>query len=201
MTTAVPNLDPEAVKASHLAIAVEVREASELVIEDPETYAAVGAILIERLKQYDAAKDFRDKVTKPVYAHWKYLCDLLSVKPHEDLIKALKGAIKAYDLREDARKRLAAEEARALFAAPTPDIPAMTQALTVANAPEAQADGVSTTFVWKVKRIIPDLLPDAYWIPDEAGIAQVARDHKGDDPPVIPGVVFERDAQVTGRRK
>jgi hypothetical protein len=201
--TATPNLDPAALQAGLARLQVETAEARELVIEDPDTYAAVGAVLIERLKQYDESKELRDRVTKPLHEGWKKTCALF--KPNldawDELIRALKKALGDYDLREAERKRLAHEQARAVFAAPVPDIPAMTAALTVANAPEAQAVGVSTTFVWRVKRIVPDLLPDEYWIPDEARLATVARVHTGDDPPVIPGVVFEREAQVTGRRK
>jgi tRNA(Ile)-lysidine synthase TilS/MesJ len=107
------------------------------------------------------------------------------------------------ELPKDEVRRLAHEQARAVFTSPVPDIPAMTAALTVANAPEAQAAGVSTTFVWRVKRIIPDMLPREYWVPSDALIAAEAarQGDRGDDPPVIPGVVFEREAQVTGRRK
>lgn len=204
--TATPNFDPAALQAGLARLQTEAAEARELVIDDPGTYSAVGAILIERLKEYDQSKALRDAVTKPLHEGWKKTCALF--KPNldawEQLIGALKKSIGDYDLREAETKRLAAAEARAVFAAATPDIPAITAALTLANAPEARAEGVSTEFVWKVKRVNSDLLPDAYWSPDPALIAaEAARQlqlYRGDDPPVIPGVVFEREAQVRGRR-
>lgn len=198
---AIPNLDPKALEAGKVALERDTADARALTITDPDTYAAVGAVLRERLREYDVAKAFRDKVTKPVHAHWKHLCELLSVKPHEDLIAALKTAIGDYDLRELAAKNEAAQAARALVAAPVPDIAAMTQALTVANAPEAQAEGIGTRFVWKVKRYLETAVIDPeYLIPNEAKINAVARAHKGEEPPFIRGVVFELAAEITGKR-
>ncbi len=211
MTQATPNFDPRALETGLARLRSETAEARELVIDDPDTYAAVGALLIARLKEYDEAKALRDAVTKPLHDGWKKTCALFkpSLDAWDDLIRALKASIGAYDLREAEAKRLAAEQARAVFAAPVPDIPAMTAALQTANAPEARAAGVSTDFVWKVKRIVPELLPGwhaaigPYWEPNRVAILAEAERQgtRGDDPPVIPGVVFEREAQVTGRRK
>lgn len=197
--TSVPNLDPEALKAGKLALEKDTREASELVITDPDTYAAVGAVLIQRLREYDVAKALLSSVADPMYASWKRVRDLLSVKPHEDLIAALKKAIGAYDLKERAEKDEAARAARALVS--SGNIPALTEALTVANAPEASAEGVGTRFVWKVKRYLEiGSIDPEYLIPNEVKINAVARAHRGEDPPFIRGVVFELDAQVTGKR-
>lgn len=203
-TLAIPNLDPKALQAGKLELEKDTREAAALVITDRDTYAAVGAVLRERLRELDAAEAFREKYTKPAYKHWKDLCELLSTEPHKRLCAALKKAIGDYDLREATEKAEAAKQARELVAAqgPTPDVAALTEALTVANAPQARAEGVSTQLVWKVKRVVEDLLPDAYWTPSLDAIQAEAERQgvKGDEPPVIPGVVFEREASVTGRR-
>jgi hypothetical protein len=199
-TLALPNLDPKALEAGKAALERDTADARALTITDPDTYAAVGAVLIERLREYDVAKKFRDDITKPVHAHWKRLCDLLSCKPHEDLIAAIKKAIGDYDLRELAAKQVATEQARAVFAAPVPDIQAMTAALTVANAPEATAEGVGTRFVWKVKRYNVDLMAPEDLLPNEPKINAIARAHRGEDPPFVRGVVFELAAEITGKR-
>lgn len=205
MTQATPNFDPEALKVGLVALQADAAEARELVIPDADTYAVVGSILIARLKEYDAAKELRDRVTKPLHDGWKKTCALFkpALDAHEQLIAALKKAIGDYDLRELEAKEAASREARAVFAAPTPDVSALTEALAVANAPLAHADGVGTKFVWKVKRIVAELLPDSYWVPDMTAIDDEAsrQGTGGDAPPVIPGVIFERVAQVSGRRK
>lgn len=53
-----------------------------------------------------------------------------------------------------------------------------------------------------VKRINPDLLPDEYWSPDMTKIANEAERQgtRRDEPPVIPGVIFELEARVGARR-
>ncbi len=199
----VPNFDPEALKVGLATLQKDANEASELTITDRDTYAAVGAVLIERLREYDAAKRLRDDTTKPLHASWKRVCDLFkpSLDAHEALIKALKKALGDYDLRELAEKAQAAQEARAIVAAPGPvSVAALTEALSVANAPEAQAEGVGTRFVWQVKRYNVDLMDPEYLLPNESKVNAVAREHRGDDPPFVRGVVFERAAQITGRR-
>ncbi len=202
-TAATPNLDPKALAAGKLAIEKDATDASALVITDRDTYAAVGAVLIEKLREYDAAKKLRDDHTKPIYAAWKKSCDLFKpvIDAHEKLCSALKAAIGAYDLRELAEKQEAAQQARALVALPGPmPVAAITEALTVANAPEATAEGVGTRFVWQVKRYNKDLMDPEYLIPDEKKCEAVARAHRGEEPPFIRGVVFELAAQVSGKR-
>lgn len=198
----VPNLNPEALKAGKLALEKDTRDAAALVITDAETYAAVGSILVQRLREYDVAKALLSSVADPMYASWKRVRDLLSVKPHEDLIAALKKAIGAYDLKERAEKDEAARAARALVSAPaSPNVvAAITEALTLANAPEASAEGVGTRFVWKVKRYNVDLMDLADLVPNETKINAIARAHRGDEPPFVRGVVFELEAQVSGKR-
>lgn len=203
MTAGVPNLDPKALAAGKLALERDAEAMRTFTITDPDTYAAVGAVLIERLREYDIAKKLRDDHTKPIYAAWKKACELFKphIDAHERLIAAIKKTLGDYDLRELAAKQAAATEARALVAAPGPaPVAAITEALTVANAPEASAEGVGTRFVWRVKRYNVDIMDPAYLIQDEKKCEAVARAHRGEEPPFIRGVVFELAAQVSGKR-
>ena len=199
---ATPNLDPKAIEAGKLALVRDTEAMRDFTITDRATYEAVGAVLIERLREYYAAKAFREKYTAPAHKTWKGLCELLSVKPYEDLIAAIKASLGAYDLRDRAEKLEAAQAARALVAEPAPNVQAITEALTIANAPEAQAAGVSTRIVWVVKRIEKALLLPEYLRPDEDAIGAEAdrQGTSGDTPPVIPGVIFEQVARIAGRR-
>lgn len=46
---------------------------------------------------------------------------------------------------------------------------------------------------WRVVRIAWDMLPDEYLVPDRERIDAVANAARGNpDPPIIPGVIFER---------
>ncbi len=196
---AIPNLDPKALAAGKLALERDAAEMSSFVITDRDTYAAVGVVLIERLRELDIAEAFREKYTKPAYKNWKDLCELLSIEPHKKLCAAIKKALGAYDLRELAEKQEATQQARALFAEQAP-VTAITEALTIANAPEATAEGVGTRFVWVVKRYNKDLMDPEYLVPDEKKCEAVARAHRGEEAPFIRGVVFELAAQVSGKR-
>ncbi len=200
MTVSIAPLDPASIKASELALATDATQAATLVITSPEMYAVVGQILIAKLREKDAAQEFADRYTKPAYRNWQ---DLLALfKPtkiaYEKIELALKGAIRSWEFAQAQEKEQARTDARAALA--TGDVPAMTEALSIANAPEARAEGVGTRFVWKVKRYVLDLMRPEDMIPNEAKINAIARAHRGEDPPVVPGVVFEKDVIVSGKR-
>lgn len=123
------------------------------------------------------------------------------VKDAEAAEHGLKRAIGAYRLKkaEDERKALDAARAAA-------DAGNSSAALAHVQASQALAapDGAraQTRFAWEVKRIAPDLLPDEWWTPDVARIAEVAKAAgSSEEPPVVPGVVFERVAIVAASRK
>lgn len=122
------------------------------------------------------------------------------VKDAEAAEAGLKRAIGAYRLEKANAERKALDAARAAA-----DAGNSSAALAHVQASQALAapDGAraQTRFVWEVKRIAPDLLPDEWWTPDTARIAEVAKAAgSSDEPPVIPGVVFERAAIVGARR-
>ncbi len=119
----------------------------------------------------------------------------------------------AYELAQRKAKEEAMRAAQALVAAPPQASPfpdggppvsaALTAALSVANAPEVRAEGLGARFVWKVKKVVPEMMvlgtPDLPGLtPDVKGIEAYARGWKDKDhPPIIPGVVFELEGTVS----
>lgn len=164
--------------------------------------ADLDAFLTDVVTRKDAAIAMRQRVVGPAKAIVRevelwFRPTVTALEGAERHLKSLMGA-----------KRLAAanaeREARELAAkaADAGDADALLGALEVAAAAGARDEARATTrFVWRVKRIAADMLPDEWWCPDEARIAKFAADAPGDgDAPVIPGVVFEREAIVGARR-
>jgi hypothetical protein len=170
-------------------------------IDTPEEYAEVDRCLTDVVRRKDAATAMRGSATGPLYKATKtiegWFAPYLGALTGLEVL--LKGGMASYRLAQAEREREAREAAAA--AADAGDGAALTEALTVATeAAQAPAGRASVGFEWRVHRIVPDLLPREWWTPDEKRIAAFAKAHKGDDPPVIPGVVFERHAKIGARR-
>jgi hypothetical protein len=202
ITIAVP-ASVQAVAALQLEAETERDFALSCTIDTPEDYAIVCHLLTEICKREDAAIAMRKSATGPMYQ---------SVRTIESWFKDLLGACaaaRAHLKKEVARYEIARKnselEARRLAAkaAETGDAGTLITALTTAaDAAERVPGGTARiAFGYVVKRIAADMLPDEWWCPDVARIEAVAKAHKGDEPPVIPGVVFERVALVGAKRK
>jgi hypothetical protein len=171
-------------------------------ITDDATLATADATLSEIVRLKDELIARRQAAVTPTK---KLIAEVESwfrpyVKDAEAAEAGLKRSIGAFRLakadaerRELAAARAAADEGR------SNDALAHVQASQAIAAPDGAR--TQTRFGWEVKRIAPDLLPDEWWIPDAARIAAVAKDAgASEEPPVIPGVVFERVAIVAARR-
>ncbi len=211
-----PVVDPAQLAAGLMQLKADRAEMETLTASarewPAELAAAVKAALIDALKAHDALKAERDRVVNPIYKAYKNASD--TYKPHLDesdaLIKALRAGVGAYDLAQHERKQLALQTAQTLVLSTDALAPAaLAEALEVANSQPAKVEGVATRFEWRVKRIVVELLPGwhaaigPYWTPNMTAIDADAERQgtTGDEPPVIPGVVFERVPLVTGRRK
>lgn len=211
------NLNPEALKAGALALRETLAEAETLNVSSEQEKAIVGAILIDQLKTLDVMQEQRDGVTKPLHAGWKRACELFAegLDLQTAICKALKTAIGNFELAQLNAREAATLEARAALV--SGDVQKIEQALTVVNAPTVKAQGVSTGFMWKVARLVEPypcqhcgsrrgMIPQSYWLEsaNEKALDELARHAPcgpGDEPPIVPGVIFERAAAVTGRRK
>lgn len=172
-----------------------------LVVADEADYTFADSLLTDVVRRKDALDTMRKSATAPmreaiktVDGWFKPVLTLLA-----DAEAHVKRAMGAYRLERDAREA----EARAIAAdaAAEGDAATLIEALTLAaDAAEKPEGRATTTFVWTVKRVIRELLPTEYLMPDERKIAAVARAHRGEEPPVIPGVVFEREARIGARR-
>lgn len=176
--------------------AEELANFEDFAIDTAEEFAAVDLMLTDVVIRKDAAITMRQSAVAPLKGVVKTVEGWFAptVKALERAEFRLKMAMGAWRLAEAARTR----EARELVAT-TDDGATLVNALAVAT--EAPADARSTTrFVWRVQRVTADLLPDEWWCPNMAALESAAREHKSDDPPVIPGVTFERHAVIGARR-
>lgn len=173
----------------------------EFSIDTPEEYSAVDAVLSEVVRRKDAALEMRKSATGPLYKATKTIEGWFApvVAALTALESRLKDGMGSYRLEQERKAREARE--LAAQAADTGDAGALVEALTVATeAAQPPAGRASVGFSWVVERVNADMLPDEWWCPDTVKIEAVAKAHKGDDAPVIPGVVFKRTARVGARR-
>ncbi len=171
-----------------------------IVVTDATTYTEVTALRTEVRAELDSTVKLRQAAAQP----WKKVATTIeemfrpTVKALECIESNIKGKLEAYVIAK--AKAEAEANARALKAAQADDSTALTTALTESAALAQRDEGGRVVLSWVVDRVAPDLLPDEWWTPDHAKIAAVAKAHKGDEPPVIPGVIFKRDASVAVRR-
>lgn len=200
VTLNVPATAPE-VAALQKTAEAELLAWANFTIDTPEEYAAVDATLSEVVRRKDAATAMRQRATGPLYKATKEIESWFApvLRALTALESKLKGGMSAYRIAQETRAREARE--LAAKAADAGDSGALTEALTTAiEAATPPAGRASVGFEWRIHRIADDLVPDEWWSVDTKRIEAHAKAHKGDDPPIIPGVVFERFAKIGARR-
>jgi chromosome segregation ATPase len=172
----------------------DAREAAELlrtIVRDKDKITEQIEWLCLPLKEAKRAIENKAKEIKALFK-----AEAEAKAGSEALVKRLLGAYHTAQQAEQRRQMQAAAQA-----AQERKPEALTTALVAAQgAAPPRLDGVSIRPKWVVKRIAEDLLPDEYWTPDRAKIEAVAKAATPEDPPIIPGVIFELDATVSARR-
>lgn len=182
-----------------------VEDLPGIVVETPEDYQQADAVLTEILQRKDAITAMRTSATGPLYGvirtveGW-FRPVLGAYTTLETTIKQRMGAYAQLTAEAEAEARRAAQTA-----VESGDAGALVESLNTAEDAVAVREAVAArvTFRWQVKRVAEDLLPSEYWTPDLAKIEAVAKaagsaEEGSDGEPVIPGVVFERVANVAG---
>jgi hypothetical protein len=203
LVVSVPPQSAEQARKSQLVAEHEMKEIlSVSQIPCDAAYTAVDAMLTEVVRDKDAAKAMQKQVTGPLYqvigvvGTWfrPWIAARESAETH---LKKLMG-----DYRLARAEAEASARETAAAAASANDSATMVQALaTAADAAQRPESAATVRYVWRVERIATDMLPAEWWCPDVARIEQVAKDQGGDpEPPVIPGVVFKREAIIGAKR-
>lgn len=172
-----------------------------ITVEDEGDYAVVTELRASVRSAKDELVTLRQSAAQP----WKRVATTIeamfrpAIRAAETIEADFRGKLEAFQLAKVQREREARE--LATQAAQSGDSATMLAALTESAAlAQATPDGGAVRLQWVVERIVQDLLPDEWWTPDTAKIEAVAKAHKGDEPPVIPGVVFKQAASVAVRR-
>jgi hypothetical protein len=196
------------VPVSAADLATEQRKAEALaetlcgvVVESAEEYTALDEVLSEVARRKAAVLDMRKSATGPLYgvirtveAWFRPLVTSL-----ESCEGSLKLAMGTYRVAQEKREREARE--LAAKAAESGDAENLVEALTRATEAAAKPDARATTrFMWAIKSIDTNELPRELMVPNVPAINRIAADYKGDAPPVVPGVTFERIAQIGARK-
>lgn len=171
-------------------------------IENAEDYAFADGVLTDVVQRKDAFEDMMKSATAPLNAGLKVVRSWFA--PGRDAFETceahLKGLLSTYRVRQAAEAQKAREAAARAVETGAPAEAQLAALQTAADAGAAPAGRATVAFAWRVARVVADLLPDEWWTPDDAKLAAFAKAHKGEDAPVIPGVVFERVARVGARR-
>lgn len=172
-----------------------------IVVESESDYQLVTTLRAKVRATKDDLVRLRQTASQP----WKKVGDAIdamfrpSVRAAETIEADFRAKLEAFQVAKIRAEREAREAATK--AAQADDSDALVSALNASvELAKPVADGGRVSTRWTVKRIVPDLLPAEYWTPDIAKIEAVARAHKGEDKPVIPGVVFEEAVTVAVRR-
>lgn len=172
-------------------------------ISDDAEYAFADQLLTHVVQRRDAAIAMRKEATVPLYGVIRtiegWFKPLVDADTRSE--KHLKGAMGAY-LAERARLEREARELAAK-AAEEGDAEALLTALTVATEASETPAGARATarFEWRVRAVpYPLTVPREFWCVDRPKLDALAKAHKGDDPPAVSGVEFERVAIMGARR-
>ena len=201
-TTIQVTLPTSALEVARLQAAIE-EDAPFLLtttVDTPEDYSFADEVLTDVVQKKDALVAMRKRATEPLKASAKEIESWFApaVKLLSDVELFLKGRMGAYQAHLAALKAKADEDAAQAAAAH--DAPALLEAM--AAVPEAAAGRATCAWFWRVVRVNPLLVRDEDKVPDLAKFEAVAKAHPGADtqPPVIPGVIFERCPRIGARR-
>lgn len=200
ITVPVPTTANEAAAIQKTAEA-DAKEILALVVDDDESYKFADEVLSDFARRKDAVLAMQRSGTLPLYGVIRTIEGWFkpSTKALDAAIGHLKGQIGAYRLALWQAEREAREQAAT--AAEAGDSAGVIESLAVASDMAVKPEGkASATFAWEVDRVIEDMLADEYWCPDRAKLDAIAAAEKGDEPPVIPGVVFKRVAKIGAKR-
>jgi hypothetical protein len=173
---------------------------AEIVVASDDDYRIVTELRTQARAERDALVKLRQDAAGP----WKKVATTIeemfrpSIRGLETIEAHMRAELEKHVVAK-AQAEKAAREA-AIEAAQAGDDGAMVEALNQSIELATPLGGGRQAMRWAVKRVAEDMLPDEYWTPDLAKLEAVAKAHKGDDPPVVPGVIFEQVASVAVRR-
>ncbi len=199
----VPVVDTSAFATAQQEAAADAAAIVGVVVDSADAYTQADALLTAFVQKRDFAVGQRQSATKPLYGVIKTVESWFRpwVGDLDTCIAHLKGQLANYRVHQAHAAALAREEAaRALETGGTPD--ALLGALNAAqDATTKPAGRAGVVFRWVVERVIDAMVPREWWCVDRARLDALAAETKGDEPPVVPGVVFRREATVRASRK
>lgn len=178
--------------------------AAPIEIATQADYTEVDGFLTDVVRRKDALVAMRRRATDPLTEAKNVILDWFrpAVGALETVEATLKAAMAGFLEAQREAERQA--RAKALAAVKSGEGQALVSALTEASQAQAapSAGRATVRLYWQIDRIATDLLPAEYLCPDLAKILDEAKRQgiTGDEPPVIPGVIFKQVASVGAKR-
>lgn len=194
-------VDIALVTSLHKRATVETIAIAGSSIDNDDEAADANAHLREWLTQLDKVADVKKSTLAPLKEAEKRINALFKplLDAGADLTGRLRNMLTVYALDKRKVQREALEAAAQAASSPEPE--QLLRALQdVQDAAPTELEGTSFVRVWVVKRIVRELLTAEWLCPDEKKIAAYGKAHKGDDPPIIAGVVWEESLSSRVRR-
>jgi len=203
-------------KAQKTALA-DLKDLENASIDNDDDAREANDELRKQLAALDSVNALEQETTAPLAEGLKRVKALFKTAkdPINAVVSRLRALLEGYELEKRAAQRAAMAEAAHAAALPTPE--KLTEALAkVEEAAPTTLEGTSFVRTWVVdrfalncvleelsgrkSRVAMTMIPDKFWIVDEKALAALGRAHKGDEPPIVPGVVWKEELSSRVRR-
>jgi hypothetical protein len=206
--------NPFALESAMRAAAKEQTALEGCTIDDDDDARAASGELRLRVTELAAVERMWAETKAPIKELEKRIDTLFKpgVEAARLVVNTLRGLLEGYEkLKREAQRKALAEAAKVATHADATKL--HTALVAAADAAPTQLEGTSFVRTWIVKRytigcVAPDgqhrtaatMIPDVFWSIDEKALARVGREHKGDEPPVVPGVVWAEELSSRVRK-
>lgn len=167
-----------------------------------DDYEFLDERLSDLANRLDAVETMRTSATKPLLDTKRTIDGWFAPAKEaiQECIAHVKRVMGAYLLAKQETAREASEIAAVAQA--QGDAEMMTAAAEIVADASAAVEGRATqTYYWRVKRVVEDMVPDEYWVIDYARLGEIAKAAgSAEQPPVVPGVIFERCVRLGARK-
>jgi hypothetical protein len=195
------SFSPIALAQAQVTANTELAQLAQLSIENAQDAKEANDYLRDRQRELDAVEKMLSETLAPIREGEKRIRGLFAptLARCKEVVAIMRNMLANWEKTQREAQRKALAEAAAV--AQTRDAAALTTALVKAEAAAPQKlEGTSFIRTWKVARIVEGLLLREYLCPDLKKIEAIGKAHKGDEPPIVPGVVWVEDFSPRVRR-
>lgn len=187
----VPEDQASELQAERAVLAQDLAQVQHFPLETQDQVEALTGIAVEAKRRQEQLEERRKKITDPLDAAKREVKSYFD--PPIEFLKSIRTAIKG---RLEGRlndQRVAQTKALAAVHASAGHVDGATMALATGAAHVKPAEGSYEREAWSFEIVDVNLLPRQFWMPDTAGLARYATEHKSaaeSGAAQVPGVRF-----------